>query len=887
MGSLSASLPRSDRLVRPELLHLMTRSREFALTLVLAPAGSGKTTLLNHWERENADRLTARLSLGRRDADPLVFLQHLNHALRRALPDFAVLSCNALNAGSEQADTLADALADGLAASPQELFLLIDDFHYASAPLVQRIFARLLEDLPPQVHLIISSRNHPGFSLSRLKLDDRLLLIDSHDLRLPAEQLPALCAALGVPLPGEQESGDLLRLTEGWMAGLKLALLARARPGRPTPTNVLHGGQPELVDYFAEVVLDGLPAAEREFLLATAILDQFDLALCESLLGAADTGARLEQILQKGLFLQPVEELPGWFRYHPLFHRFLQSRLQQEAPERLQALHLAAARHALANGDGGMALFHARRTGLNEQYEDMLRTVCEQRLHQGRLVAILDSLKEVEATRLRNDPGLFIPQIAALLFTRQFGQARYSLEEVRLCNSCVECPDRIPGKLRYLEKLLALFQDDDGLWYDPEQFQDAGIPYHDLRDSLTAMAARHHLLKGECTIAVRVAGEAKILLGNLGHEYLESFADVIRILAERELGHILAARQMTQDFYTRLADRPYTPGWVTAGTCMGVSLYEQNRTAEARELCEALIQHVDSACATEIVFNVYVTLARLHYIAGHSPRGNLLLQELRRILRHGQYRRLLNQLLAEELAQAIRSGNTAAVKGIAEEYDLAKALTAQTWSAPAAQYREGWVYGGIAAALYLRTRKQFDRALLILQNISLTLAATDMRTRLVVVEANRIVILYLQGHTEPAMRALGELFARVGLQCAIRTIFDEAPGFGDLVRRAHEQSVITLPEVYLQLYADVLYPPEPTVAPPPSGGPEPLTAKELEVLELVRRGLANKEISRELNISLSTTKWHLKNIFAKLQVGNRTSAMAALARNEPRAAGML
>ncbi len=257
--------------------------------------------------------------------------------VRRALPDFAVLSCNALNAGSEQADTLADALADGLAASPQELFLLIDDFHYASAPLVQRIFARLLEDLPPQVHLIISSRNHPGFSLSRLKLDDRLLLIDSHDLRLPAEQLPALCTALGVPLPGEQESGDLLRLTEGWMAGLKLALLARARPGRPTPTNVLHGGQPELVDYFAEVVLDGLPAAEREFLLATAILDQFDLALCESLLGAADTGARLEQILQKGLFLQPVEELPGWFRYHPLFHRFLQSRLQQEAPERLQS----------------------------------------------------------------------------------------------------------------------------------------------------------------------------------------------------------------------------------------------------------------------------------------------------------------------------------------------------------------------------------------------------------------------------------------------------------------------------------------------------------------------------------------------------------------------
>lgn len=310
---------------------------------------------------------------------------------------------------------------------------------------------------------------------------------------------------------------------------------------------------------------------------------------------------------------------------------------------------------------------------------------------------------------------------------------------------------------------------------------------------------------------------------------------------------------------------------------MVVSLYEQNRVAEARELAEALIQHVDSACATEIVFHVYVTLARLQFIAGHHARGSQLLLQLRRILRHGRYRRLLNELLAEELAQALRSGQSAAIRGIAIEYGLPEMLAAGEWDRPATDYREDWVYGGIAAALWLRSRKQFDKALSVLDSLEYTLERTEMKTRRLVVEANRIVILQLHGRGTDALQALAELFARVGLQCAIRTVFDEAPGFGELVRMAHEQAYIQLPEIYLQLYANVLYPPLDPVR-EATAGPEPLTTKELEVLELVRQGLPNKEIARTLDISLSTAKWHLKNIFAKLQVGNRTAAMAATSR---------
>lgn len=109
---------------------------------------------------------------------------------------------------------------------------------------------------------------------------------------------------------------------------------------------------------------------------------------------------------------------------------------------------------------------------------------------------------------------------------------------------------------------------------------------------------------------------------------------------------------------------------------------------------------------------------------------------------------------------------------------------------------------------------------------------------------------------------------------AIKTIFDEAPSFGELLRDAHEEGLICLPDIYLQLYHDVLYPSQKPVTLPHKPSLEELTAKEYEVLALMQKGCSNKEIGDVLNISLSTTKWHIKNIFTKLNVANRAAAVS-------------
>lgn len=859
-----------NRLQRNDLLHLLDRSQAFALTLILAPAGSGKSTLLQQWRLQNSHLPMAHVGLNRRDQDPIVFLRHLHQALQQHVNILPVLSFNALDATPEQAEILAQSLIEAFESLEHDFFLILDDFHCASASIIQQLFANLLANLPPHVHLIIASRSHPDFSLSRLKLDDLLLVIDSHDLRLPAAQFNEFCQLLQQPQLNDGESEELLRLTEGWMAGIKLALLARAKTGHLLPKQ-FQGTQPEIVDYFVDVVLAELPEALRDFLLASSILDKFDPKVTQHLLPHLDSQQMIQRLIQKGLFISAIDEQAQVYRYHPLFQKCLRVRLLQEPANYVQHLHHCAADYFLATQEPESALSHAQLLQEPQRFYHILGQCCTQWLKEGKLHVMLSWLNKIQAHERLAHPELALLHLSALIFSRHFNEADYQLQHLKTHYGAHVSED-INTTLAFLENVFNLFHQDR---YQPEPAllqAENNLHYDDIRDASFTFLARHYMLQADCETAIRYATRAKVLLTKLKHDYISSFTDVILILSERELGHIFIARQMTQDFFNQYAQQPQTPSWVNAATCMAVSLYEQNRHSEANALCEQLMVTMDSACVTELVFHVYVTLARLQATTA-SHRATKLLLQLRRILRHGQYQRLLNQLLAEELSHALRHAQKDMVKNIAHEYGLVEQIQQGRWLQAPSHYQEAWVYGGIAAALYLRSRKQYDKALTILSTIADSLLGSQMRTRFIVVRANQIVILSLQQQHQTAQQLLVELFAHVGLQCGIRTIFDEAPDFAKIVREAHEQGLITLPDIYLNLYQDVLYP-SVIVTRQPKVPADSLTQKEHEVLALIQKGLTNKEICEHLSISLSTAKWHIKNIFGKLQVTNRASAVS-------------
>lgn len=860
----------NNRLQRSDLLHLLDHSQAFALTLILAPAGSGKSTLLQQWRLQNTSRATAYVGLSRRDQDPIVFLRHLHKSLQQHVNISPILSLNALDATPEQAEILSQSLLEAFETIDQDLFLILDDFHYTNSTIIQALFAHLLMHLPAHIHLIIASRSHPSFSLSRLKLDDQLLLIDSHDLRLPAAQLNELCQLLQQPQLSQHETDELLRLTEGWMAGIKLALLARAKTGQLLPTH-FQGTQPEIVDYFIDVVLAELDQPLREFLLASSILKHFDVKVMQHLLPHLDSKQLIQSLLQKGLFTSVRDEQAQSYRYHPLFKRCLRVRLQQEPANYIQHLHHCAADYFLAINEAEYALSHAQLLTDTQHFYYILAQCCTQWLKEGRLQLTLSWLNTLEASKRLAVPELALLHLSTLIFSRHFTEAHYQLQSLKT-HYAGHTEESIPSTLAALENIFNLFHQDV---YQPEPaiFQaENNLHYNDIRDAALTFLARHFMLQGQCETAIRYAMRGKILLTKLNHEYLSSFSNVILILSERELGHIVISRQMTQEFFERYAQQPQTPCWVNAATCMAVSLYEQNRSQEANVLCEQLMMAMDSACVTELVFHVYVVLARLQTKANFY-RATQLFMQLRRILRQGQFNRLLNQLLAEELSHALYHQQKDTIKSIVQDYELVEKIQSGTWHQAPSHYQEAWVYGGIAAALYLRSRKQYEKALVILATLAESLAGSQMRTRLLVVRANQIVILNLQEQHQQAQQLLMEVFSQVGLQCCLRTVFDEAPDFARVIREAHEQGIINLPNTYLETYQEILSPPITAVS-SHKNDTDALTHKEQEVLIFVQKGLSNKEICQQLSISLSTVKWHIKNIFSKLQISNRAAAIS-------------
>src|SRR6266567_3072236 len=335
--------------------------------LVCAPAGSGKTALLADWAR-GGGRPVAWLGLDGGDSDPARFWRYAVAALDRARPELAG-RVGPLPPGSFEG--LVTALINELAADPgpDEVLLVLDDYHLVDSGPVHESVAFLLENLPSGLRVVVSGRADPPLPLARLRARGQLAELRAADLRFTPEEAAALLGETAGPdLPGTAVAALVAR-TEGWAAGLQLAGLSLR--GHADPAGVVaafSGSHRFVLDYLADEVLDGQPGQVREFLLDTSVLERLTGELCDAVTGRAGSQVMLADIERAGLFLVPLDEVRGWWRYHHLFADLLRARLAAEQPGRVQALHRAAAawceehdladdavRHALAAGDDAWA----------------------------------------------------------------------------------------------------------------------------------------------------------------------------------------------------------------------------------------------------------------------------------------------------------------------------------------------------------------------------------------------------------------------------------------------------------------------------------------------------------------------------------------------------
>lgn len=382
---------------RSRLVDAMIRAVRRPVTLIAAPAGYGKTTLVTQWLDTLDAPATAWVSLDSGDDDPDQLWSHVAAALERAGCVLPVAQHVRVLDGtpSGQPRALLSAIISALAAAPDSLVLVLDDFHFVQSTERHAEVELLVRSLPTQAHLVIMSRADPGLRLGRLRVSHDLAELRAEDLAFTVDEARAMLSRQGVTL-SDDALAQLVQRAEGWPAALYLAALSLT--GRADPDDFVlqfSGGNRFIGDYLLEEVLSRHPARLRDFILDVSVLDRFCAALCDHVLGRTDSATILHDLERANLFLLPLDAERRWFRFHHLFRTVALSELELTRPEDVQALQARAAEWFSSHGDVSEAIDYFLSAGHTQAAADLVQANWLRFTDAGRAATVLDWLDKL------------------------------------------------------------------------------------------------------------------------------------------------------------------------------------------------------------------------------------------------------------------------------------------------------------------------------------------------------------------------------------------------------------------------------------------------------------------------------------------------------------
>ena len=359
------------------------------LTLVCAPAGYGKTTLLAQWEAADREHTPfVWVTFDERDSDPMRLWSHVIGGLHLAWSGIGDGSLTGLAGGPQSiADSVVPLLVDELAQAPP-LVLVLDDWHDVRNPICNETMAMFVERMPPRHQIVISTRSDPTLPVARLRAHGDLVELRARDLRVSPDEALRFFREAGIRLT----IGDVRRLTErteGWLAGLSLAVLAVK--DQEDPRRFVHqfsGDSRHVFDYLAGEVLGRVDPDMRDFLVRSSVLSRLSAPLCDAVLERTGSAAVLAEINRSNLFLVSLDETGSEYRYHYLFAAALLRELKATAPLSVGLLHARASRWYEEQGDVEQAIEHAIASRDTARASALIMSVGVQLVSAGRMATV-------------------------------------------------------------------------------------------------------------------------------------------------------------------------------------------------------------------------------------------------------------------------------------------------------------------------------------------------------------------------------------------------------------------------------------------------------------------------------------------------------------------
>ncbi|GCE04836.1 LuxR C-terminal-related transcriptional regulator [Dictyobacter aurantiacus] len=898
-------------LQRAQLLSVLDQSHLVPLTLLSTPAGFGKTTLLSVWARQYNGRI-AWLTLGEQDNDPTRFWTYVIAAFRHGGAQVGETTLAMLHSPQPSLQTGAlNALINELAALPQETTLILDDYHLIREQTIHESLQFLLENLPPHLHLLLASRNEPQLPLPRLRARGQITEIGEVNLRLSKEEAGQfLTRGMGLELTAEQ-IGQLQSRTEGWIAGLQLAALSLQRHKDVSAfLETFTGSHRFILDYVQEEVLAALSESQQRFLLYTSVLDQLSAEICQVLTGDADSQRMLESLERANLFLIPLDEERRWYRYQTLFREVLQARLQMTEPEQIRRLHRAAALWYQRQQWPHEAIPHALATQDFSFVADLLEDCIERLYLQGELKTLLTWIKLLPRGILRVHPRLTTTYMLAfnMLFPFSHQQQAEKVYLQRLqtdVEQLLQNEDQtaLPSSERDLlhNRLLILkaWNLVAGALSDGNAEQLNNVAEQLQRLPLDDNIVWQQYKLAPFAIAWRMAGDFPRMVDTIQgiirtpqlaqNRYLKIQYLWGLIAALVALGRLQLANEYNQELQQLVTGlRVPAPLAAYPDFFQAQLAYTWNQLEIAQSAARSAIDKTIPLQYMDILIGSYLVLVHCHIAQGDLAKTEQVIREMERHNRSAGIPLMRPWIESAWIHLWLAQGNLPQATSWAE--NTSYHLETLSYSRESAYLALAHVY--LAQKRYsdalqwlnklLASAEHFERTGSIISILALQVAALQLqspsdacaacsvlRRLLTLTEPEGYIRVFLDAGT-PMRQALQTLLATSDKPAESSPLSPTLTAYARHVLTAfpnEEQrpqeaaaSELSISRSAAQTVAQQL--------------PEPLTPRELEVLQLLAEGASNQEIARQLVISLATAKKHVASIRSKLGAENRTQAIA-------------
>ncbi len=898
---------------RSRLIERLGETARARLTLVSAPAGFGKTTAVAAWltGRTSDGHIAAWVSLEDGDTHAATFWSYIVAALQSVLPDVGGALQPLLQSGHPPTHGLLAALVNEVGAQPVDVDLVLDDYHLADGPDVADGMTYLLDHLPPNLHVVLVTRADPDLPLARLRARGELVELRARDLRFTPDEVAAYFHELNDLAVDAKDLATLADRTEGWAAALRLAALSmQGRDNVSAFVTEFAGDDRYVVDYLVDEVLSRQPDDVRDFLLRTSVLDRLTGDLCDTVTGRSDGRTMLHALERANLFVIPLDDRRLWYRYHHLFADVLQAHLGAERSGESAVLHRRASDWYAEAGEPVAAVRHALAAGEVDRAADIAEAALPAVQRERREAIIRAWVDQLPIDLVRRRPVLAIGLVGGLMQGNEFGPAESRLRDVEhwvptihailnpaLSGAVTDGTEgdsegivflsrgelaRVPAAVELYQAGLALVHGDLPLTLARAQgAAEAAVPDDDLvHGAAAALSGLARWAMGDLDTALAAYRASLDHLLRAGH-----LADVLGCtiaLADIRIaqGRLADAEQAYAEGL-RLSGEGGTPLRGAADMHVGLAelALERGDTSTARGHLDRAHQIGEALGLPQLPYRLRATSAVLAEVEGHPSAALDLLTEAEQVYL-GDFSPDVRPLHARRARLLVALGDVDAALHWADEHDLTPA--------GALSYVREFEHITLAEVLLAQYQRTADGETLAQSRALLRrlLLPAEIGGRVgAVLDVLVLTSLAAEaaGDDDSALDALQRAATRAERTGHVRVFTRHGAALLPLLERLGERDGASpfVEALRSGCRARLDAPPAArSTMPTPAAGmgrssglPEPLSARELEVLRLLASDLDGPEIAAHLVVSLNTLRTHTKHIYAKLGVTSRRAAL--------------